>query len=329
MNIGNTTPTKIEKQGFPLPPPWIRKTPDNRFLSFIDEIQDRLFGSAKLVRKEPKTTKDKHFIVRTFKAEVRSYRRNYSHRSVALFGTKAGGSTRANIAFMTCSFLELDGSTNSTIKTQSDIHTLIKDFSLPEPSYVIETSRGHFHLIWTYVRPLPFTSKGESYWTSQQKRLIKLFQKSGFNVDVSASLNPTQNLRNPSQLNAYSFKRKCEVFIYKSYKKTSLRRLYKALNGTNIANLKRLRASIKLRRYLRANETFTLTLAELAESIGTSLRTVKTQVSRAVQNGDLQIVARLGNNSEKTRTTQYESLLFIEQIPETKDNFCSRTSPES
>jgi len=59
-----------------------------------------------------------------------------------------------------------------------------------------------------------------------------------------------------------------------------------------------------------------LTLAELAINLGISLRTVKTQVSRAVQNGDLRIVARTGNNSGQVRATQYESTLFIEQFPE-------------
>ena len=106
------------------------------------------------------------------------------------------------------------------------------------------------------------------------------------------------------------------MVIHSSYSKTSLRRLYKALNAADIANPKRVQASTKLRRYLRKNKTFITTHKELAENLGTSLRTVQTQVSRAVSNGDLRIVARTGNNSEKTRTTQYESLLFIEQFPE-------------
>jgi len=213
---------------------------------------------------------------------------------------------------MTCSFLELDGSTDSTIKTQEDVQALINKNSLPEESYTIETSKGHFHIIWDYSRPLPFTSKGESYWLAQQKRLIQLFQKDGFNVDKGASMNPTQNLRNPSQLNAYNFKRRCEVFIHKTFKKTSLRRLYKALNGTNIANPRPIRASVKLRRYLRANETFETTLAELAITLGTCTKTAQREVSRAVQNGDIQIVQRTGNNKRFSRATEYLSKLYIE-----------------
>jgi hypothetical protein len=52
---------------------------------------------------------------------VRSYRRNYSHKNVALFGTKKDGSTRENIAYLTGSFLELDGANDSTIKTRRDV----------------------------------------------------------------------------------------------------------------------------------------------------------------------------------------------------------------
>jgi len=256
---------------------------------------------------------------------MRSIRRHYSHRAVPLFRTKAGGPTRKNIEYMSGSFLELDGSTDNTIKTKEDVNTLINKNNLPMPSYVIETSKGHFHLIWTYNDPLPWTTRNESFWISQQRRKIELFKQAGFNVDVGASLNPCQNLRNPSQLQPFNFKRRCKVYIHSSYKKTSLRAIYRALNKTSIPNPRPIPANTKLRRYLRQNKTFEITLSQLAENLGTSLRTVKTQVSRAVQNGDLRIVARLGNNSEKIRRTRYESIIFIEQFPEvqlsiSKDN---------
>jgi len=318
--IENLKPNQHKTQGFPLPPPPSkprkRKLPQNTFLSFLDQIQGGFYSSSKLVRNEPRTNRDIYFVVRTFKAEVRSNRRNYSHRSVALYRTKKEGSTRRNIEYITCSFLELDGSTDNKIKTQGDILTLVKKNNLPTASYTIETSKGHFHLIWDYNNPLPWNERNESYWASQQKRLIELFRRAGFNVDKGASMNPTQNLRNPSQLQPYSFKRKCKVEIHSSYQKTSLRAIYKALNGTNIANPKRVQAGVKLWRYSRANKTFTLTHKELAINLGVSLRTEKREVKKAIANGDIKIIARLGNNSEKTRTTQYESLIFIEQFPE-------------
>jgi len=243
---------------------------------------------------------------------VLSYRRNISHISVVSYRTKKDGAKRENIAFMNCSFLELDGSTDNTIKSLEDVQTLIKNNNLPTASYVIETSKGNFHVLWIYSRPLPWTNKGESYWLAQQKRLIQLFQKAGFLVDKMASLNPCQNLRNPSQLNAYNFKRGCEVFIHSSYNKTSLRAIFKALNGTSIANPKPVPASTKLRRYSRANKGFTATLFELAGTLGICTKTAQREVSKAVANGDLVIVKRSGNNKGIKRTTEYTSNLYIE-----------------
>jgi len=301
-------------------------------LSVIDQIQDGLYSGSILVRNSPRKTSDTYFVLKTFKAEVRSYRRNYSHRNVALFRTKKLGPTKANIEYLSCSFLELDGSTDSTIKTQGDVLALIEKNNLLEGLQTIETSKGHFHLMWTYNNPLPWTTKNESYWTAQQKRLIELFKRAGFNVDVGASLNPVQNLRNPSQLNPYNFKRRCKVYIHSSYQKTSLRAIYRALNGTSIANPRPIRAGVKLRRYLRANQTFILTLAELAIILGTCTKTAQREVSRAVQSGDIQIVHRTGNNKRIHRTTEYLSKLYIESqfsgrtLSISKNNSCKETN---
>ena len=125
-------------------------------------------------------------------------------------------------------------------------------------------------------------------------------------------MNPCQNLRNPSQLNAYNFKRKCEVHIHKSYNKTSLRRIYRALNATDIPNPKRLPASTKLRRYLRANQTFTLTHKELAINLGIALSTAERIVKRAIANGDMFAVGKVGNNKGIIRATRYRSGLYLE-----------------
>jgi len=315
MSIGNTTPSENTKQRFFLAPPLNtrkRKDPENTFLSFIDQVADGFYSSAKLVKNNPQKTADSYFILRTFKAEVRSHRRNKTHRNVSLYRTRAGGPRRANISHMTCSFLELDGANDNTLKTQGDVLTLIKENNLPTASYVIETSRGHFHLIWNYNNPLPWTTKNESYWLAQQKRLIELFRRAHFNVDKMASLNPTQNLRNPSQVQPYNFKRRCKVYIHKSYTKTSLRAIYKALNGTNIQNPKRVQASTKLRRDLRQNRTFITTHKAYAKKHGVSERTMRTEIKRAIKNGDLQIVRKTGNNKRFTRATEYISNLYLE-----------------
>jgi len=91
-----------------------------------------------------------------------------------------------------------------------------------------------------------------------------------------------------------------------------LRAIYRALNKTSIPNPKRLPASVRLRRFLRANQTFEITLAELAETLGTCTKTAQREVRRAVQNGDLRIVARTGNNKRIRRTTEYTSTLYLE-----------------
>jgi len=284
-------------------------------LSFIDQGTDG-YGGSKLVRKEPRTNRDTYFKFRPRKAkptEMRSYRRNKTHKSVASYRTQAGGSKRANISHVNCSFLELDGSTNGTIKRKEDVQALINKNNLPEASDTIQTSKGHFHVIWDYNDPLPWNERNESYWLSVQKRYIELFEQAGFLVDKGASLNPTQNLRNPSQLNAFNFKRNCKVFIFKSYQKTSLRAIYKALNGTNIPNPKRVQASVKLRRDLRQNKTFITTHKAYAKKHGISERTMRTEIKRAIANGDLQIVRKTGNNKRFTRATEYISNLYLEQ----------------
>ena len=317
--IENLTNTETQKQGLIVPPPPLKprkqKDPEDCYLSFIDQIQDGDYGSAKLVRKEPRTNRDIYFKFRPRKSkptEMKSYRRDKTHRSVVSYRTKTGGAKRENIAFMNCSFLELDGSTDGTLKTIDDVLTLARNNNFLEGLQTSVTSPGNFHLIWDYNNPLPWKPKNESYWLSVQKRLIQLFKRAGFLVDKMASLNPCQNLRNPSQLNPYNFKRRCKVEIHKSYSKTSLRRLYRALNKTSIPNPRPLPASVKLRRFSRANKGFTATHAELAITLGTCTKTAQREVSKAVANGDLRIVQRTGNNKGIKRTTEYTSNLYIE-----------------
>lgn len=265
---------------------------------------------------KPRSTKEQYIILRsnyTGKTEVRSYRRNSTHRNIALFKSKSAGPIRDNIGYILGSFLELDGFTNGTVKTRKDVVSFCNLNGIPKPSDVIETSKGHFHVLWIYNNPLPWTEKYESYWLSQQKRLIELFKQGSFLVDEGASLNPVQNLRNPSQLNPYNYKRKCKVVIEKTFVKTSLRDIYRALNTTNIPNPRRgVRASTKLRRFLRAHKTFNMTYIKFAEALGVSVRTAKTEVNKAIQNGDLAEPKKVGNNKGETRTTEYISLVYIE-----------------
>ena len=81
---------------------------------------------------------------------------------------------------------------------------------------------------------------------------------------------------------------------------------------TDIPNPSRLPATTKLRRYSRANKTFTLTLAELAENLGISLITAKRAVKQEIGNGGMSVDQRKGNNKGIKRTTEYISNLYIE-----------------
>jgi len=268
-----------------------------------------------LVRAKPKSIKDLYTTLKSTyanKTEVRSYRRNSTHRCIALLKVKSAGPIRDNIGYMLGSFLELDGSTDGTIKTRADLFSFCNMNGIPKPSYVSETSQGHFHLLWIYNNPLPWTERSESYWMGQQKRLIELFKLGCFLVDEGASLNPVQNLRNPSQVNPYNYKRRCKVIIEKTFNRTSLRAIYRALNGTNIPNPKRVQARIKLRRYLRQNKHCPFTYDEWAEVLCVSRRTAVTVVQEAIANGDLTEPKMTGNNKGITRKTEYTSLIYIE-----------------
>jgi len=281
----------------------------------IDQEHDGSYSPSKFVRSEPRSTRDIYDIFKsnyTSQVTIVSFKRNYSHKCIALFKKKNAGPARDNISYALCSFLELDDSTDGTTKTSKDVFNFCNLNGLPKPSYVIETSKGHFHVIWLYGNPLPWTEKNESYWMGQQKRLIELFKLGCYLVDEGASLNPVQNLRNPSQLEPYNYKRKCQVVIEKTFNKTSLRAIYRALNGTNIPNPKRVQARIKLRRYLRQNKHCPFTYDEWAEVLCVSRRTAVTVVQEAIANGDLTEPKMTGNNKGITRKTEYTSLIYIE-----------------
>jgi len=55
-----------------------------------------------------------------------------------------------------------------------------------------------------------------------------------------------------------------------------------------------------------------MTYIEFAEALGVSVRTAKTEVNKAIQNGDLAEPKKVGNNKGETRTTEYISLVYIE-----------------
>lgn len=295
-------------------------------LAFIDQEYDGLFLRSYLVPEHPKKNNQRYdiFKSRYTGVHISSYRRNKSHRCIATFKNKGGGPCIGNISQVNCSFLELDGSPDGSVKTRDDVFTKCRDFNFPTPSYVIQTSPGHFHVIWKYERPLPWNPKNERWWTAQQKRLIDGFRD--FGPDGKACLNPVQFLRNPTQLNPYNWKRKCDVIIYTTPFKTSLAAIQKVLDNAGFHN-PRIPAEQILRQFLRCHQNFTGTYKQWGELLGLSEGTMKRTVPKLIASGDMQRVEGYGNNKSQTRTNLYVSLIYLEPITnatetntETKNN---------
>jgi len=210
---------------------------------------------------------------------------------------------------MNGSFLELDGSTDMALKTKEDVLKICKHLNLPTPTHIIETSPGHFHLIWTYERPLLWTPKNERWWTAQQRRLIEAFHD--FGPDEKACLNPVQFLRNPTQLNPYNYKRNCVVEIHTTLFKTSLSAIQKALDEAGFEN-PRIPAAQIIRQDMRRNKFIIETYKEWGDRLGLSEGTMKREVPKLLANGDMRQIASYGNNKGITRRNLYESIIYVE-----------------
>jgi len=250
----------------------------------------------------------------TGQVHISSYRRNWTHRNIATFKKKRrSGPTIDNIDSLFGSFLELDGASEGTVKTVDDVYNRCREKGIPTPTYVIETSLGHFHIIWLYECPLPWTPKHSRWWIAQQKRLIEIFQH--FGPDTKACLNPVQFLRNPTQLNPFNFKRKCDVIIHPTKFKTSLRALQRALDRIGIEN-PRIPAETIIRQDLRQNEIIKGTYKEWGERLGLSERTMKRFIPNLIENDDLIIESRHGNNKGERRSIIYKSLIYLEPFTE-------------
>jgi len=297
-----------------------RRAKRHPYLAFIDQEVGGSYSPARLVHRDPKKNKQRYQIFQspyTGQVHISSYRRNWTHRCIAIFKKKRkGGPTIDNIDSNLGSFLELDGSIHD-IKTSEDVYSRCREKSLPTPSYVTGTSLGHFHVIWLYECPLPWTPKNARWWIAQQHRLIEIFQD--FGPDGKACLNPVQFLRNWSQLKPFNYKRKCDVIIHSTKYKTNLGALQRALDRTGVEN-PRIPAETIIRQDLRQKKHITQTQKEWGKRIGLSERTMNRIIPKLIHNGDLRIAARYGNNKAETRINKYESLIYLEPHCDSKIN---------
>ena len=292
------------------------------WLAFIDQEADGTYSGVNVVRKVPKTWRDRYWRIKspyTGKVDIRSYRRDKSHRQIVILSAKKGGARKENISHILGLALDLDGKRGGTRKTIYDIYIFCENNQFPLPTYIIETSPGHFHLIWLFDHPLPWTEKITRWRESQVLRLIQLFDD--FGPDVKACVNPVQFYRNWSQENPYNHKRGCDVTIHRTRVRTSLSAMQAALDAYGIPNvyIRRDTAEVVLRRYLRSHEYIHDTSYEkLAKRLGFSARTLKRLIPKLVEAGDLEVVERRGNNKGETRRTSYHSLIYLQPIIESE-----------
>lgn len=288
----------------------------------MDQEADGTYSGVKVVREVPKTLRDVVQIIKspyTGKVERRSYKKRKSHRQIVILSTKKGGAGKDNIKYVLGLALELDGKKGGTRKTIYDVYMFCHNNQFPLLTYIIETSPGHFHLIWLFNHPLPWTEKNARWWESQQRRLIQLFED--FGPDVKACLNPVQFYRNWSQENPYNHKRGCDVTIHRTRVRTSLSAMQAALDACGIPNvyIRRDTAEVVLRRYLRSHEYIHDTSYEkLAKQLGFSARTLKRLIPKLIGSGDLEVVERRGNNKGETRRTSYHSLIYLQPVIESE-----------
>lgn len=315
-------PDKPKKPRGKLPPAWI---------AFINQEYNGEYTPARLIREISERTSDTYDIFTsqyTSHTHISSHRRNKSHKCISRLKSKRGGPSKDNIRDILGSFLETDGTKDGTLKTKQDVYDRCKEKNLPIPSFIIETSPGHFHIVWLYWRPLPWTPRNERWWLSQQPRLIKAFID--FGPDIGACLNPVQFLRNPSEIDPFNYKRNCPVKIERTVFKTNLKNIHRALTKAGIQN-ERIPASQILREYLRQHKLFTLNYSQIGDETGLSERTIKREVPKAIVNGDLRIIDEHGNNKYGGRVITYESLIYLEPYiePESHDDTPDDKTPFS
>ncbi len=306
-----------------------RQTEALGFLAFLNQERDGSYAPARMVRENPARQIHRYFTYKsqyTGKSTVTSARRNYSRRQIVTLRIWKGGCGKDNIAFVIGLALELDGIEGEAPKSLYDVYLHLDDHKLPLPTYINETSPGHFHLIWLFQKPLPWTPKNARYWESQERRLVEVFAP--FGPDINACLNPVQFYQNWTQLNPYNHKRKCDINIHRTGHKTSMSAIQHALDRAGVLNewIPRIPAETLIRQDLRQRKYITETYTQWGKRLGLSKRTMDRVIPKLIENGDLIKEQTRGNNKPVKRTYFYKSMLYIE--PRTEFNNTEKVSHE-
>lgn len=132
-------------------------------------------------------------------------------------GCRTFGKTKENIHTIYFNFLDLD--CDDLILTTDIIIQRCNAYNLPYPTYIIETSPNHFHILWQLKKPLILNNKKLlRYWESIQARLYQTFKDLGADPNALDSNRYLRNPYNDDQVNTkYPEKPKIQIFKYNNY----------------------------------------------------------------------------------------------------------------
>ncbi len=150
------------------------------------------------------------------------------------------GKTKENIKKINFLFLDIDCDSDIEI-SQDVIIQRCNYYKLPHPSYINKTSSNRFQTLWEFEKPIILNSKQMlSFWESIQRRLYKVFEDLGADINC---LDANRYLRNPYNYNSYNKKYnpspKIKITDFK--RKTTLSDLYAALTSDDLNSPKRVR----------------------------------------------------------------------------------------
>jgi len=220
-------------------------------------------------------------------------------------GNRVFGKTTENIHSVYYSFLDID--CNHLVLTSDIIKQRCNALDLPYPTYIINTSPNHFHLLWKLKKPvINRNHRILSYWDAVQKLLYKAFQDLGADPKC---LDPNRYLRNPynkHQINTkYTDKPSISIENTKEY--TSLDDLYGLLVNAGYTPKNTVRVTTrnktpyeiskrKLYTFLRKNPKYHGTYKDLSELVQIPERTLYLICKWFEENGVIsRFTQRIGN----------------------------------
>ncbi len=200
---------------------------------------------------------------------------------------RKSGKCKENLYSILGCFTDLDSPLPVDEET---IRQRCRAYNLPEPTYIIETSPNHYHVVWIFERSLIINHRSLlQFWGLVQDAIYELFKDLG--ADSNAK-DACRYLRNPNKPNAVNYKYPDKPTIKTVHRggKTSLSNLYYSLRDAGLIEqkektlaqatgwLERNRAKgrvarLKLRTFLKQHPDWTGTYSQLFAQLGICERT--------------------------------------------------------